>query len=77
MSFAKKGAKTGKGANRQDKVRDQEKAQIYEEFEGQDLDSVKSDFTEALDVSIIVIKSSNQDSLVIIAYLFTDLLRRA
>ena len=55
MNFAKKGTKTGKGANRQDKVRDQEKAQIYEEFEGQDLDSVKSDFTEALDVSILII----------------------
>lgn len=41
MSFAK-GKKGGasKDSNRQDKKKAQEKAQIYEEFEGQDLDSI-------------------------------------
>ena len=51
MPFAKK----GKDSNRQDKKKAQEKAQIYEEFEGQDLDSVKSDFDEALEVSLLLI----------------------
>ena len=33
MNFAKK-SKSSKGANRQDKKKDEEKAQIYEEFQG-------------------------------------------
>ena len=53
MSFAK-GKKGGasKDSNRQDKKKAQEKAQIYEEFEGQDLDSIQQDFEDALSVSI-------------------------
>ena len=49
-SFAK-GSKGGKNQNRQDKKKAQEKAEIYEEFEGQDLDSIKQDFKDSLEVS--------------------------
>ena len=42
--FAKGGKKGEK-----DKKKAQEKAQIHEEFAGQDLDSIKNDFSEALD----------------------------
>ena len=44
-------AKGSKGENRKDKKKAVEKAQIYEELEGQDLDSVQSEFQDALDVS--------------------------
>ena len=52
MHFAKgnKNKKSGKGANRQDKQKAAEKAQITEEFQGQDLDTIKADFEEALEV---------------------------
>ena len=50
MQFAKGGSK---GDNRKDKKKAQEKAQIYEEFEGQDLDSIKQDFEDALEVSLV------------------------
>ena len=41
-------AKGSKDSNRKDKKKAQEKAQIHEEFAGQDLDTIKSDFEEAL-----------------------------
>ena len=48
-NFAK-GSKSGRdGSNRKDKKKAQEKAQINEEFAGQDLDSIKTDFELALE----------------------------
>ena len=47
-NFAK-GKKGEKSSNRGDKKKEAEKAQIYEEFEGQDTDSIQNDFEEALD----------------------------
>ena len=47
MQFAKK----GKDSNRQDKKKAQEKAKVKEEFEGQDTDTIKDDFEDALQVS--------------------------
>ena len=49
-----KASKTGKGgkdSNKKDKKKAEEKAQIYEEFEGQDTDTVKDDFNDGLEVS--------------------------
>ena len=51
-------AKKSKESNRNDKKRAQEKEQIYEEFEGQDLDTVKSDFTDALEMCQDVLEES-------------------
>jgi len=47
MEFSKK----GKDSNRQDVKKAEVKKQIYEEFEGKDLDSIKQDFKGALEVS--------------------------
>ena len=54
MSLSKrnfaKGSKSGRdSSNRKDKKKAQEKAQINEEFAGQDLDSIKGDFEMALE----------------------------
>ena len=44
-----KGSKGNKESARKDKKKAQEKAQINEEFAGQNLDSIKTDFEQALD----------------------------
>jgi len=43
--FAKKDAK-----DKQKEKKEKEKEQVHEEFEGKDLDAIKADFSEALNV---------------------------
>jgi len=51
-------AKGGKGKKDKDKKKEDEKAQILEEFDGQDLDSIKQDYIDALDMCIETLDES-------------------
>ena len=53
-----KGSKGNKESARKDKKKAQEKAQINEEFAGQNLDSIKTDFEQALDACQTTLEES-------------------